>query len=106
MGQMVIVVYRPRPGREADLLELVRGHVPTLRAEGMATERPPLVMRAADGCIVEIFEWTSAEAVEAAHHDPAVQAMWGRFGEVCDYETLAGLPEAQRPFSPFEPVDL
>jgi hypothetical protein len=72
----------------------------------MATARPPLVMRAADGCIVEVFEWTSAEAVEAGHHNPNVQAMWGRFAEVCDYETLASLPEAQRLFSPFEPVDL
>jgi quinol monooxygenase YgiN len=106
MGQMVIVVYRPKPGREGDLLELVRGHVRALRAEGMATERPPLVMRAADGALVEVFEWTSAEAVEAAHHNPNVQAMWGRFAEVCDYETLANLPEAQRLFSPFEPVDL
>lgn len=106
MGQMVIVVYRPKPGREADLLDLVRGHVPTLRAEGMATERPPLVMRAADGALLEVFEWTSAEAVEGAHHNPNVLAMWGRFAEVCDYETLANLPEAQRLFSPFEPVDL
>lgn len=106
MGQMVIVVYRPKPGREAELLELVRGHVPALRAEGMATERPPLVMRAADGCIVEIFEWTSAEAVEGAHHSPNVMAMWGRFAEVCDYETLANLPEARRMFSPFDPVEL
>ena len=31
MGQMVIVVCRPKPGREGDLLELVRGHVPALR---------------------------------------------------------------------------
>jgi quinol monooxygenase YgiN len=106
MGQMVIVVYRPKPGREAELLELVRGHVPALRAEGMATERPPLVMRAADGCILEVFEWTSAQAVEGAHHSPNVMAMWSRFAEVCDYETLASLPEAQRLFSPFELVEL
>jgi hypothetical protein len=106
MGQMVIVVYRPKPGREAELLELVRGHVPELRAEGMATERPPLVMRAVDGALLEVFEWTSAEAVEGAHHNPNVIAMWGRFAEVCDYEMLANLPEAQRLFSPFEPIDL
>ncbi|MBW3570347.1 MAG: hypothetical protein KY467_04510 [Gemmatimonadetes bacterium] len=106
MGQMVIVVYRPRPGREGELLELVRGHVPALRAEGLATARAPLVMRAADGALVEIFEWTSAEAVEGAHHNLNVQAMWGRFAEVCEYQTLAGLPEAQRLFSPFDPVEL
>ena len=106
MGQMVIVVYRPKAGREAELLELVRGHVPALRAEGLATARPPLVMRAADGCLVEVFEWASAEAVERAHHNPNVQALWGRFAGCCSYETLASLPEAQRPFSPFDPVEL
>jgi hypothetical protein len=106
MRQVVIVVYRPRPGREADLLDLVREHVPMLRAEGLATARPPLVMRAADGSVVEVFEWTSAKAVEGAHHNPNVQALWGRFAEVCDYETLANLPEAQRLFSPFEAIEL
>jgi quinol monooxygenase YgiN len=106
MGQMVIVVYRPKPGREAELLGLVREHVPALRADGLATAREPLVMRAADGALVEIFEWTSAEAVEGAHHNPKVMAMWGRFAEVCDYATLADLPEAQRMFSPFESVEL
>jgi hypothetical protein len=40
MEQMVIVVYRPKPGREADLMKLVRGHVPALRAEGMGDGAP------------------------------------------------------------------
>ena len=62
-------------------------------------------MRAADGALLEVFEWTSAEAVEGAHHNPGVLAMWGRFAEVCDYEPLANLPEAQRLFSPFELVE-
>lgn len=105
MGEMVIAVYRPKPGREAELLELVGEHVPILRAEGLATAREPLVMRAADGCLLEVFEWASAEAVENAHHNPNVQALWGRFAECCDYEALANLPEAQRLFSPFEPVE-
>ena len=106
MGQMVIVVYRPKPGREAELLRLVREHVPALRAQGLATAREPLVLRAADGSLVEVFEWTSAQGVVGAHHNPDVQALWSRFAECCDYEMLASLPEAQRLFSPFEPVDL
>ncbi|HEU0077001.1 MAG TPA: hypothetical protein VFQ76_05085 [Longimicrobiaceae bacterium] len=47
-----------------------------------------------------------AEAVEGAHHNPNVQALWSRFAECCTYETLAGLSEAQRLFSPFTPVEL
>jgi quinol monooxygenase YgiN len=106
MGQMVVVVYRPKAGRADDLLDLIREHVPILRAEGLATERAPLVMRAADGVLVEIFEWESPEAIERAHTNPTVLALWGRFGECCEYGTLASLPESQRPFSPFQPVTL
>lgn len=105
MGQFVIVAYRPRQGQEARLLDLVRGHVPVLRSQGLATDRPPLVMRAADGTIVEVFEWSSAAAVDRAHSNEAVKAMWASFEEACEYTTLASLPECQRPFSPFEPLD-
>ena len=106
MGQMVIAVYRPHPGRAADLLEEVRRHVPILRGEGLATGREPVVLQAADGTLLEIFEWNSAEAIEAAHTNPVVQAMWARFAAVCDYETLANVPESQQTFSPFTLVEL
>ena len=106
MGQMVIIAYRPHEGREAHLLSLIREHLPILRREGLATDRQPLVMRAESGAMVEIFEWKSAAAIEGAHANAAVQSLWDRFSEVCDYEVLANLPECQRPFSPFEPVEL
>jgi hypothetical protein len=106
MGQMVIAVYRPHAGKENQLLELVREHVPILRGEGLATERLPLVLRAGGGELVEIFEWQSAEAIDQAHTNPAVLAMWERFAAVCDYETLANLLESQQMFSPFELVEL
>jgi hypothetical protein len=64
------------------------------------------VLRAKDGALVEIFEWCSAEAIERAHGNPAVQALWSRFGACCDYVPLASLPEAQQLFSPFELVAL
>lgn len=106
MGQLVIVAYRPRPSREQQLLDLIKEHVPVLRHEGLATDRPVLAMRAADGAILEIFEWKSASAIEEAHKNPAVQAMWTRFGEVCDFERLANLEECKGFFSAFEPIDL
>jgi quinol monooxygenase YgiN len=104
MGIMVIVGYRPKPGQEAALLAEVRAHVPTLRAEGLATDRPALAMRAADGTIIEVFEWLSREAIEKAHGNPAVQEMWERFGACCDYVPVAALEEAQQLFSEFTPV--
>jgi quinol monooxygenase YgiN len=105
MGHMVIVVYRPRAGKEAQLLDVLREHVPILRAEGLATDRAPLVLRAKDGSMIEVFEWASAEAVDRAHTNPAVLAMWGRFEEACTYEKLASLPEANDLFAHFDPVD-
>ncbi len=72
----------------------------------LVTNRPPLVMRARDGSIVEVFEWKSTEAIEEAHKNEAVRTMWKDFEKVCEYEKLSNLPECQEPFSSFEPVDL
>lgn len=106
MGEMVIACYRPKAGKDAELVELVRGHVPALRAEGLATAREPVVMRAADGTLLEVFEWRSAQATEDAHHNPRVRELWARFEAVCEFGTLGALPGADGPFPHFEPVDL
>lgn len=106
MGRVVIVAYRPRDGKEAETLDVIRDHVPILREEGLATKREPLVLRARDGAYLEIFEWASSEAIEAAHTNAAVQRLWERFGEACEYRTLASLQEAGDLFAEFEPVEL
>ena len=103
--RMVVVAYRPHPERIGDFLACLRDHVPILRSEGLATMQPPLVMRAASGAFVEIFEWQSDAAIERAHQNSAVAALWARFSACCDYVPLASLPEAQHPFSPFERVE-
>jgi hypothetical protein len=101
---IVIVAYRPRPGKEALLLELTRRHLPVLRAEGLATDRPSLAMRAADGTIVEVFEWKSQAAIDSAHGNPAVAKMWERYAEACEYVPLKSLKEAGDLFAGFEPI--
>ena len=105
MGRIVIVAYRPRPGQEKTLKALVRSHVTKLQALGLATGRAAVVMEAADGSLVEVFEWVSAEAVELAHNHPEVQALWREFAEVCDYIPVGQLPEAAQLFSEFEALD-
>jgi quinol monooxygenase YgiN len=106
MGHMVIAAFRPKPGKEADLLACTRDHLPILRGEDLVTERPSLVLRAQDGTIVEVFEWRSQAAVEAAHANPRVHALWQRYEACCDYVTLGDLPEAKALFPHFELVDL
>ena len=104
MGSISIACYKPRPGSEQALLELVRNHLPPLRAEGLVTERAPIVMRTADGTIVEIFEWVSKEAIAGAHSNPVVLELWKRFEAVCSYETPANLAEFKNMFAHFEPI--
>jgi len=104
-GVCVIVAYRPKPGKEDDLLELVRSRVPTLRKEGLVSDRAPTIMRARDGTIVEVSEWKSREAIDAAHKNPNVLAMWEEFFALCDCVPLNTLAEASEMFASFEPID-
>ena len=102
---VVIVAYRPKPGKDAELLQLTRKHVPLLRAEGLATERPVIACQAKDGTVVEVFEWV-AGGTERAHSNPAVLALWKRYAEACDILPLTSLAEASSMFASFSPIDL
>lgn len=102
---VVIVAYRPRSGRDKELLELVRSRVPTLRKEGLVTDRVPTIVRARDGTIIEVSEWKSEEAIAAAHKNLNVLAMWNKFFELCDCVPLKTLAEAEEMFAGFEPID-
>jgi quinol monooxygenase YgiN len=104
-GVIAVVAYRPKPGKEQELLELVRNRVPTLRNEGLVTDRVPSIMRSRDGTIVEVSEWKSKEAIDAAHRNPNVLAMWEKFFAVCECVPLNTLPEAADMFAGFTPVE-
>ena len=103
-GIVCIVAYRPKPGGESEILELVRQRVPTLRGEGLVTDRAPVIMRAKDGTIIEVSEWKSHEAIEEAHKNPRVLAMWDKFFAVCDCVPLKTVPETEAMFAGFEPL--
>lgn len=103
-GVIAIVAYRPKVGKESETLDLVRGRVPVLRKEGLVTERTPAIMRARDGTIIEVSEWKSREAIDAAHKNPNVLAMWNKFFEVCDCIPLKTLSESAEMFAGFEPI--
>ena len=104
MGSISLACYRPKPGCEEKLLELVRNHLPPLRAQGLVTDRASIVMRTADGTVIEIFEWVSQEAIAGAHSNPVVLDLWKRFEAACSYETPSNLAEFQKLFAHFEPI--
>ena len=62
-------------------------------------------MRARDGTIIEVSEWKSREAIDAAHRNANVLAMWEKFFAACDCIPLKDLAEAREMFAGFEPID-
>ncbi len=104
--RIVISAYRPEPGKEQVLLSEVRDHHPLLWSEGLVTSREPVIMRAKDGTVLEVFEWASPAAIEEAHENPRVKAMWERFAKCCDFVPLSDLAEAAVLFSEFEPLEI
>jgi hypothetical protein len=98
MGRIVIVAYRPRSGREKALDSLMRRHHGRLRSDGLVIDRPPMLMRAADGTLVEIFEWSAA----APSIDARVKQMWSELAEIADAVALRDLPEAAQLVAGFD----
>jgi hypothetical protein len=105
MGRIVIVACRPKAGRAAELRSLCAEHLAVLDGEGLVTARPGVLAGAADGTIVEVFEWVSAAAIERAHTNPVIQQLWARFAEVCEYVPIGSVPEAAQLFSEFDPLN-
>ena len=106
MGRIVIAAFKPKPGQQALLRTVVAKHWRILLEQGLVTERPRVVMQAADGTVLEVFEWRSPEAIEQAHQNPAVLALWVEFEAACEYVPLASLAESAHPFSEFDALVL
>jgi hypothetical protein len=105
MGRITIAIYRPKTGKDEELLKLVREHMPILKKEKLITDRKAIVMQAADKAVVEIFEWRSAGAIEEAHKNPEVLKLWDRFNAICDFEIPVNVKEFHNMFSEFTPID-
>ena len=75
------VTYRPKKGKEEELLALVRKHGPALESTGLITGGAPAVYRArnirtGEVSFVEIFSWRDEKASGLAHQTPEVMAVW------------------------------
>jgi hypothetical protein len=84
----MLVTYRPKPGKAAELQPLVEKHGRVLRDTGLITAQPVRVFRARDKrghgadepYFVEMFEWRDADASTIAHQTPEVMAIWEPMG--------------------------
>ena len=104
-GRIVIVGLRPMHGQEKALLKLVKSHIHILREEKLVTDREPIVMQAEDGTVIEVFEWKSKEAIEAAHGNVAVMQLWEEFSKICEYIPASTISECKEIFSEFKPIN-
>lgn len=104
MGRIVIACFRPLPGGQEQLRELTRTHVQRLRDLGLATSRPGIAMEAANGDVVEVFEWVSEEAIASAHEHAEVRAMWAEYEQCCTYIPVTEVPGAGTLFPDHTPL--
>lgn len=103
-ARIVIAIYRPHEGQDAALRALVAQHVPALRRLDLITERATILARSSGGAYLEIFEWVSDEAAEAAHDHPDIARIWEAMAQIADFQPLSALPEAAGAFTHFTPV--
>uniref|UniRef100_A0A2A4YTD6 ABM domain-containing protein n=1 Tax=OCS116 cluster bacterium TaxID=2030921 RepID=A0A2A4YTD6_9PROT len=105
MGRIVIVGYKPKPGKQAELVALMKTHLPVLREAGLVTERESIIMQAEDASIIEVFEWKSKAAMNGAHEHASILKMWADYEACCTYIPVAELPEISSLFSEFTPLN-
>ena len=104
MASVAVACYRPFPGKEEEMLALARDHAYTLRSLGFITDRDAYLMMTRNGILVEVLEWSSEVAKQAAHEDPRVIAMWARFDELSESVPLSSLEEADQVYANFKPL--
>lgn len=105
MGRIVIVGYKPKHGKQAELEQLMKTHLPILHAAGLVTDRESIIVRAEDGTIIEVFEWKSKDAMNSAHEHAEVLEMWAAYEACCDYVPVAEIAEISNLFSEFTPLN-
>jgi quinol monooxygenase YgiN len=90
----MLCTYRPKKGKEKELLSLVKNNWTTLKRAGLVTKDRAVVYRATDKksariYFVESFSWRDQEASDAAHRTPEVMAVWDAMGPLLEGMELA-----------------
>ena len=88
-----LVTYVPKPGKEAELLALVKKHEPALRQVGLVTNDPFRLWRAYDirkkrVQFIEQFVWKDGKSSDVAHQTPEIMAVWEPMGPILEELTI------------------
>jgi hypothetical protein len=94
-----LVTYVPKPGKEEELLALVKRHETALRSTGLVTDEPFRVWKAFDirkrrVSFVEYFQWKDGRSSDVAHQTPEVMAVWEPMGPVLEELTICEVEPA------------
>ncbi|WP_226536703.1 hypothetical protein [Fictibacillus halophilus] len=107
MSELItMALYQPHEGKEEQLNEVLKKHIKTLDAENLITSREPIRAVSADGTVIEIFEWRSEQAKDAAHESQVVMKVWNDIMEIAEIKSLSSLEESKHPFPNFMPYAL
>jgi hypothetical protein len=86
--ETVFCLFRVKAGREEELVKLLGDHGRLLRRLGLAIDEPMAVYRGSDErerpFLIELFQWKSARALDAARKHPEVQDLWERMEPLCE----------------------
>lgn len=97
--------YRPRPGREDEVLPHLRDEVATLRSRGHITSRPAPICLTARGEYLVIAEWATETAVDDAHADEVILDVWRRKEELVEYIAPCDLDRSAVPFVSYDVLE-
>lgn len=104
MGRISVAAFKPKAGKESELLQVITDRLPLLRRLGMVTDREPVLMRSKDGVIIQVSEWIDDEAIGKAHKTPEVLELWKRFDACSTYVKLDSLTESHEDFATFDAI--
>ena len=97
--ELSLSAYEPRAGQGDELVRLFREELETLRRRGHVTTRRAPVVRTERGELLVVLEWSSDHAVDDAHADPEVLAVWERKAQLAEYIAPARLTGSEVPFA-------
>jgi hypothetical protein len=101
-----VAVYKPYPGKEAELDRLISEHHGILSSQDLLTDRKPTYLKSPGGFRIEIIEWKTEASAEKAHENAIIGEMWERFAKAAEFKALKDIDGAERPFAGFQPLDL
>ena len=102
--RLSLSAYRPRIDDRRSLEEHLRQEVEALRSRGHITHRPVPICRTEAGEYLVVLEWSTTTAVDDAHADAAILAIWERKAQLFEYVGVGELARASVPFAAYDIV--